>query len=244
MDGDLKQYLKTTKPSIKAIAGILVVVRNQLQCIDRAAGIYTDIKCENVLYRKSGNVLEVHLGDIDSIIKKPVNRPVPRSFSLPCDLEQRSFESRYDDPSLVDYLTQLLFMEMMYHFFKRKKMKTEQEVYHNLLSDRRCMTTSGMKRTTDILKMREEYKIVYEYLDSQTFSKDPTCRHCILLSDKDPVIDICNRSSALDECTVEGQKNIHYVFYSEHANTVETVLKKRGGTYSIKFANRKLPVQV
>jgi hypothetical protein len=244
MDGDLRHYLKTTKPSIKAIAGILMVVRNQLECIDRAAGIYTDIKCENVLYRKSGNMLEVHLGDIDSIIKKPVYRPVPRSFSLPCDLEQRSFESKYNDPSLVDYLTQLLFMDMMYYFFKKKKMQPEQKVYSDLLRGTRCKQTCEMQRTTDLLKTREEYKIVYTYIDSQTFTTDTTCRHCILLSDQDPVLDTCNRSNALEKCKVTEQSNINYVFYKEHANTLETVFKTRGGTYSIKFVNRKHPIQV
>ena len=76
MDGDLCHYIRnhTTRLDSHLIAGIIQSIRHQLTCIDRVCGVYTDLKCTNVLYKlhpKEG-LLEVHLGDFDSI--RPKNR--------------------------------------------------------------------------------------------------------------------------------------------------------------------------
>ena len=67
MDGDLVNYITShDELDSRMISGILQSIHHQLTCIDRLCGVYTDIKCANILYKEHHDekLLEIHLGDM------------------------------------------------------------------------------------------------------------------------------------------------------------------------------------
>lgn len=248
MDGDLAHYLENTVVSLNTIAGILFVVRKQLTCIDHSGGAYLDIKCANVLYRKSRNgLLEIHLGDLDSIVKKPTNADdtFSRSFAVPCELGKYGC-SRPDDcsaPELVEYLTELLYMSMMrlYHETQDRDF-VKMASYNGWLENMDCKPPTEMKQHTELLASMTEHKQVYGYmraLAEQNKDSDTTrCRHCLLVPETgDPTIVDCVRKNNLKGCAVIGLSRHNYVFYG-HLDNILTEY----GVGTVSFEQMSHPV--
>jgi hypothetical protein len=190
-----------------------------------------------VLYRDSKDgLLEIHLGDIDSIAKKPTNADdtFARSFAVPCALGK--YGCTPDDcsaPVLVEYLTELLYISMMSRYCEKQRDLYGRDLYDGLLDNMKCKTLTEMKQRTALLARRPEYAQVYGYmqtldaqkqhmqtLDAQKQHPDTTrCRHCLLVPETgDPTVVDCVRKKTLSGCTVIGSDRKNHVFYGHSAN--------------------------
>ena len=103
MDGNLVQYLQNTPVlTTEMIAEILQGVRYQLTHINH--GVYTDIKCTNVLFKIHPSLrLKVHVGEIDSIQHKNANIQHPSLLFQPLTGQ---------NDLLVDYLVMKLYTDI------------------------------------------------------------------------------------------------------------------------------------
>jgi hypothetical protein len=244
MDGDLEDYLEKTVVSLNTIAGILFVVRNQLTCIDHSGGAYLDIKCANVLYRESEDgMLEIHLGDIDSIAEKPKNADdtFARSFAVPCNLGAYGCTpENCSAPVLVDYLTELLYMSMMVRYCIKQEDGDGEDFYENQLYTTKCKKSEQIQERTRQLATKPEYAQVYGYmraLAKQNQKSDTTiCRHCLLVPETgDPTVVDCVRKNLLKGCAVMGLDRHNYVFYGYSDNRLVGI---RDGSVAFKEMSR------
>lgn len=245
MDGDLLGYIRETADiTLKKIAGILSVVRNQLECIDLSCGVYTDIKCENVLYRHSNGLLEVHLGDIDSIVQKSKLNP-PKTYPLPCIWNQSDEKSRCEEPAMVDHLTTILYMDMMLVYYEHRNEKKANDYNRLLNKNINCKTPDAWKKVTEEIERMDEYNIVYRSIDKQTKPKDDICRHCLQMTNEYPNIVECLKSSRYKKCTVTAPIKDNYIFYKHTRNKLKSMTKNKNDTmYSLRFETIKKVIQV
>lgn len=122
MDGDLSAYMRDVNPALDEIAQILAMVRDQLTCIDAQGSAYMDLKCDNVLYRLQNDVLQIHLGDLDSLSQKPLqNGQFDSSFNVHCSTNTTVHtvgSANGTNPLLVEDLMTLLYMDVLSRYYR------------------------------------------------------------------------------------------------------------------------------
>lgn len=242
MDGDLAEYIQKYNPGLDEIAQILQMVRNQLACIDRACGAYTDIKCENVLYRLRDNVLQVHLGDIDSIVEKPLTS-FPSSYPLPCSRKE-VMGVTCEDMDMVNYLTKLLYIDIMTKYSIKRGNKEMLLMLKGLFPDSAaiCTTDAQWQVIEKTLSNTKAYQMVTSAQDDdegtpslfeQKYPESDTyeCRHCMSMDDLS--LRTCPGSKT---CTVRAASSSNYVYYRQPKNKL-TRITKADNTYELKFQN-------
>ncbi len=143
MDGTLTEYIKKNRQTITVdqLMVILQCVRDQMECILMNKGVYTDIKCDNVLYKTRADndppVLEIHLGDLDSIKKLSAMFTASRSYPFKCSVHNENDEKQ------LDYLTTILYIDMMSKWYWNDASSSSNIIrkVHNLIprSARECM---------------------------------------------------------------------------------------------------------
>jgi len=229
MDGDLGYYVRTYNPGLMEIARIMEIVRHQLSCMDRLSAIYTDIKCENILYKRvNSSVIQVHFGDIDSIVEKPVDQTqMPHSYALPCSLN----EADDDEDGLVNYLMKVFYIDIMIKHYQQNRNYHMSNVFRNLLAGKKCTTPAEWRKIENTIEHTAEYKFIQNviHIELEGSSENSLiCRHCLDVNTFS--IETCPESQP---CSRQNNK-INYLYYRTRNNKL-TRITKVGSAYTIKF---------
>jgi hypothetical protein len=235
MDGDLCHYIRnrTTGLDRRLIAGILQSIRHQLTCIDRVGGVYTDIKCANILYKlhPKESLLEVHLGDFDSIRSK--NRitnmtGVQFTYLLPCLLNQapKATQSCPND-MLVEYLLTMLYIDMkILQAMLTPMYSLQQNTMMNLYMLLTTYVYPGCIQTpmwtyiiTQLKATDEEYKSIFGNMVGYTASTE--CHHCIRLGVGSPSPNIrCPPKTFTGLCLTTKPAHPNILYHGEVSNSL------------------------